>query len=1531
MTRQEMVRKKNPPIRSVGGKEEEEEEGARQAGEEEEEGEEDRVGGEAKRTNLSSEPDASERIRGDEEQEEEEGDSECVSSSVSPSSVGDRNCTDERGGRRGVGGRAKQGEATVAERPEGLSESEDGERGAEERERGPKHRTKADHLFAPLLLSRQEGGEESTTDILRLASSPSPKLQDFKCNVCGYGYYGNDPADLVKHFRKYHLGLHNRTRQDAALDTHILALHNMAPQHTSLDMQVGQGQRSQTKEPGKMRKDSQNPQHRTVVMNGTYDVQVTLGGMLIGIGRKTSDCQGNTKYFRCKYCNFTYMGSSSSELEQHFLSSHPNKVKTPPTTPMTAANNLATHDNQLKGWIQNSESVERVAVRADDDALAGYCIPGGVCSDSLAWTGEDGRGATQAYYLCKSCSWSCEWSGGSAKLLEHYEQRHRGSPGGAVSPNNTISAGTERGGRRDGVEKDYVAFKSCKDQLPNPSSTSKGDPNCSDSDPVVTSYNCQLCDFRYSMAHNADVIVVAPLLLHYQHNHSIHRCCIQHCVYCPQGHCQPHKHLGEVSHPFACRKSTCPKCCSKFPQLTKQQDAVTSNPTTSTSPCVTPPNQRGDPSVISGPTFRLSDPAHPVVTQGVTHLCDQCAFATTDIDVLLQHYESCHTLINLKGVAPRVKAEEKAEGDKEEGKRRGRERQYSCAKCHFITEVEEEIFRHYRRVHACCRCRHCDFTAPDSSALLDHFNSSHCHDSTPASGSLPTSLTPSLTLSTNGCSAPSTLAIKEESKGDLRLLYSLAPPEGGLAEGGREEACRAVKSERGDDKEREREKGWVLGEARGLGERGGEQAHGLLWVPKEQMGPEKGVERGAESRTPSLFHSSLSLSFVSPNHDASQKKRGVALPGMIYLGDTKSFLGDTKSYLGESQLSQIGGRSGGNAPSGGGAEKQSQIAPQQYTGGGGGSEGGSGGGGGPQEGKGGPTKEESQSLLRRRRGSGVFCANCLTTKTSLWRKNANGGYVCNACGLYQKLHSTPRPLNIIKQNNGEQIIRRRTRKRLNADSLPSETPPSKQQRISSEERLNGEESERSCAPLKGQQPSPRSRSPRSTQAFLASQTLEIHRRMPPLLLPSHTPSAMAAEGNGGITEGGIPSKMDGGKVGGGSERGSPIEKYMRPSKPSSYSPPGSPIEKYQYPLFSLPLPLAISPDLTPESDWLRFWTKYKMAATASGIPGNISNLSSPSSLGNNPNYLGTMGTSVQHHQQSYTVPYCPSPYSPLPPPPPPPHYTSPNNTQTSSSTLLENEGPLDLAIKQRDASGANTNASTNGQERRLQDSPLSEKETGNWKKEKEEDRTDEGEDPGVETEREVNDNLTRIQSSVCIAVDVATQDDLTNRCIHCGICFLDEVMYALHMSCHGDKGPYQCSFCQHMCVDRYDFTTHIQRGLHRYTDKMSQQRGHTQEGHSQNVTVMSEPECRDEAAEQKDAEITSKSEAVVVACQDNSVKDPGSDDNATGPEKVIIEEENAITNKESDSMVSDISNSQKLKEDLTAMDSTMVDGINEEN
>jgi hypothetical protein len=38
------------------------------------------------------------------------------------------------------------------------------------------------------------------------------------------------------------------------------------------------------------------------------------------------------------------------------------------------------------------------------------------------------------------------------------------------------------------------------------------------------------------------------------------------------------------------------------------------------------------------------------------------------------------------------------------------------------------------------------------------------------------------------------------------------------------------------------------------------------------------------------------------------------------------------------------------------------------------------------------------------RRTGVSCANCNTNTTTLWRRNNNGEPVCNACGLYFKLH-----------------------------------------------------------------------------------------------------------------------------------------------------------------------------------------------------------------------------------------------------------------------------------------------------------------------------------------------------------------------------------------------------------------------------------------------------------------------------------------------------------------------------------------------
>ncbi|XP_035677902.1 endothelial transcription factor GATA-2-like isoform X3 [Branchiostoma floridae] len=48
------------------------------------------------------------------------------------------------------------------------------------------------------------------------------------------------------------------------------------------------------------------------------------------------------------------------------------------------------------------------------------------------------------------------------------------------------------------------------------------------------------------------------------------------------------------------------------------------------------------------------------------------------------------------------------------------------------------------------------------------------------------------------------------------------------------------------------------------------------------------------------------------------------------------------------------------------------------------------------------------------RRAGTQCANCKTTTTTLWRRNQNGDPVCNACGLYYKLHAVNRPLTMKK-------------------------------------------------------------------------------------------------------------------------------------------------------------------------------------------------------------------------------------------------------------------------------------------------------------------------------------------------------------------------------------------------------------------------------------------------------------------------------------------------------------------------------------
>lgn len=62
----------------------------------------------------------------------------------------------------------------------------------------------------------------------------------------------------------------------------------------------------------------------------------------------------------------------------------------------------------------------------------------------------------------------------------------------------------------------------------------------------------------------------------------------------------------------------------------------------------------------------------------------------------------------------------------------------------------------------------------------------------------------------------------------------------------------------------------------------------------------------------------------------------------------------------------------------------------------------------------------------------MTCTNCHTTKTPLWRRDPSGNALCNACGLFFKLHGVVRPLSlksdVIRKRNRQSTVDKGRRK-----------------------------------------------------------------------------------------------------------------------------------------------------------------------------------------------------------------------------------------------------------------------------------------------------------------------------------------------------------------------------------------------------------------------------------------------------------------------------------------------------------------------
>ncbi|KAG0254646.1 hypothetical protein BG011_005616 [Mortierella polycephala] len=105
-------------------------------------------------------------------------------------------------------------------------------------------------------------------------------------------------------------------------------------------------------------------------------------------------------------------------------------------------------------------------------------------------------------------------------------------------------------------------------------------------------------------------------------------------------------------------------------------------------------------------------------------------------------------------------------------------------------------------------------------------------------------------------------------------------------------------------------------------------------------------------------------------------------------------------------------------------------------------------------------RKPSRAAIKAAAGMGVRCHNCGATATPLWRRSANNEPLCNACGLYHKLHAIHRPKHL-QQSLGQ--VHGASKSKVGSRSSASSSSDEASDQDSASDGTNSSESSNSFA------------------------------------------------------------------------------------------------------------------------------------------------------------------------------------------------------------------------------------------------------------------------------------------------------------------------------------------------------------------------------------------------------------------------------------------------------------------------------------